>query len=195
MSTIARAGITGIVMVGGKSRRMGRDKSTIILDGISLAERAFRKLEPWCGQVVFSGRPHCHSSSDRIFIQDIIPGNGPMGGLYSVMKTLPSPHYLVLAVDMPDVPAQLLQLLCSTDFTGIVAPRGQDGNLEPMVARYPRTIFPALEASLLAGEQAMHLFIASQDVMYLDYQAAGIHPASLRNLNYPDDLREYGKGV
>ncbi len=183
--------ITGVVMVGGQSRRMGRDKSAMVVDGITLAERALVKLGPWCGQVVFSGSPSCHPGSGHVFVEDILPGMGPLGGLYSVMKAVPSPHYLLLAVDMPEVPSMLLEALSIHPFQGCVVPRDAEGRLEPLVARYPSTLLPAIESALEAGELALHRLFNDQNTHFLDYQNYGIIPYDLLNLNEPGEWKAY----
>ncbi|MBE1237390.1 molybdenum cofactor guanylyltransferase [Phaeovibrio sulfidiphilus] len=96
----------GVVLAGGLSRRMGKDKAALVLEGRTLLERMTERLRAsGLGTVYISG-PGC--------IEDLYPGQGPLGGIYSVPVTLGDRYdrYLFVPVDMPAIePASLARLL------------------------------------------------------------------------------------
>ncbi|HEX5677423.1 MAG TPA: molybdenum cofactor guanylyltransferase [Alcanivorax sp.] len=102
------SGVIGVVLAGGGSRRMGRDKALLEWQGrplmTSIRERL---LAAGCATVVTSrDEPGC--------VADYFPGLGPLGGIHAVVRRCPAAGYLVAPVDMPLMPASLLGRLIDT---------------------------------------------------------------------------------
>lgn len=101
-------GVTGVVLAGGGSRRMGRDKALLEWRGRPLLDHVRARL--WaagCETVVTSrAAPGC--------IADDYPDRGPLGGIHAVLRSRPADGYLVVAVDMPLLPVALLRGLIDT---------------------------------------------------------------------------------
>ncbi|HRW90194.1 MAG TPA: NTP transferase domain-containing protein, partial [Flavobacteriales bacterium] len=77
----AGGGWTGVVLAGGQSRRMGRDKALIEVEGRTLLDRAMDKLEPLVDELLVVGDPEKHGHLGPFVIGDDTPGQGPLGGL------------------------------------------------------------------------------------------------------------------
>jgi molybdenum cofactor guanylyltransferase len=102
-----RVDLIGVVLCGGQSRRMGRDKGLIERDGMSWAARMGRKLLPWGLPVVYSiraGQEDSYSGMlpEACFVTDAMDWPGPLNGLYSVHRQFPASDLLLLACDMQD---------------------------------------------------------------------------------------------
>lgn len=99
----------GVVLAGGQSRRMGQDKTELMLGGRSLLQRAVGLLQSLgTVDVVVSGEREGYRC-----IADLHPGGGPLVGLFSVMQQRSGERLLVLPVDMPRLGVALLQHLLS----------------------------------------------------------------------------------
>ncbi|WP_456953141.1 molybdenum cofactor guanylyltransferase [Lysobacter sp. HA35] len=98
---------TGMVLAGGSSTRMGRDKATLMLDGRTLLDRAIAVLrDAGAAQVLVSGdRPEHHG------IADITPGAGPVGGIASVLPHVGDGAMVVTPVDVPRLDVDAVQSL------------------------------------------------------------------------------------
>jgi molybdopterin-guanine dinucleotide biosynthesis protein A len=95
---------TGIVLAGGRSSRMGRDKALLTLDGHTLLDAAIARLrQAGATRVLVSGDRPAHDG-----VPDHVPGLGPVGGLASVLKRCPDGLAVVVPVDMPRLEAQRL---------------------------------------------------------------------------------------
>jgi molybdenum cofactor guanylyltransferase len=131
---------SAVILAGGASRRMGRDKAWLELDGqplIALAVEKVRQLG--VGEVFISGRAGEDYSALKCPVQhDLAPGCGPLGGIERALHACSSPLLLVLAVDLPRMTAGCLQKLCARcdRLTGIVPKL--NGGLEPLAAIYPK---------------------------------------------------------
>ena len=106
----ARPPLYGLILIGGESKRMGRDKAALVYRNGSQAERALELIRPRCGRCFFSVRPDqslepgarkaVHENSAEL-IPDRFTGIGPMGGILSAQFLHPRAAWLVLGVDMP----------------------------------------------------------------------------------------------
>ena len=104
-SELTPQAITGVVLAGGRSRRMGQNKALLQLNGETLLARAQRLLTGWgCGRVVVSGH-----YPDEICIAD--NGEGPLAGLLSCLQQESAPWLLFVPVDMPFIPTLMLDRL------------------------------------------------------------------------------------
>lgn len=140
--------LTALLLAGGASRRMGKDKATLLLDGEPLWARQLRilrELQP--EHVWLSARSQpVWAPADVPVVLDAAPDVGPLGGLAAALNQLCTTHLLVLAVDLPRMTAAHLQVLWRGSQPGQgVIPQGAE-QLEPLVAVYPQ------EAAALARE-------------------------------------------
>jgi molybdopterin-guanine dinucleotide biosynthesis protein A len=132
--------LSAVILAGGESRRMGRDKAWVELGGRPLLELAVEKVRgAGIEELFISGRPGVDYSAVRCpVIFDLEPGLGPLGGIERALHAASSPLVLVLAVDLPGMtPAFLRKLVARCrGLTGAV-PKVSRG-LEPLAAIYPR---------------------------------------------------------
>jgi molybdopterin-guanine dinucleotide biosynthesis protein A len=183
--------IVGVVLAGGASRRMGRDKASLVFEGEPLALRAARKLSAITGTVVIADRgrgtaPGFPSIEDG-------PGGGPAAAILGAAALYPSASLLVLACDLPHVPAELLRALVALDpQADLVIPRSPRG-LEPLAALFRPRVLEALAEQVALGEYALHPLTRRDDLTATicgEEDLARWEPleAVFRNWNRPGDL-------
>lgn len=102
--------LSGVVLCGGQSSRMGTDKSKLLLNGKSLEDLASSKLEPFCDKVYFSINSTQNDLSYKNSLLDLYENQGPLAGIISSFYYLEAP-LLVLAVDMPLVTKNTIENL------------------------------------------------------------------------------------
>jgi molybdenum cofactor guanylyltransferase len=78
--------ITGFILAGGQSSRMGTDKAMLQIDGKTLMERAIEICKPFCHEILISSNNPKHGNFGFAVISDEINNCGPMGGIYSCLK-------------------------------------------------------------------------------------------------------------
>jgi molybdopterin-guanine dinucleotide biosynthesis protein A len=186
----------GVVLAGGASRRMGRDKALLVLaaGGETLAAGAARRLAAVCADVLVADRgrgavPGLPSLADG-------PGHGPAAGLLGAARVRPGTPLLALACDLPAVPVALLaglrDLAAETDLPDLVIPCWS-GGLEPLCALWGPAALAALAGRVERGLYALHPLAAEAGlaVRFLEGERlAGFgRPEELfRNVNRPEDL-------
>lgn len=195
-------GVAGIILAGGRSRRMGRDKALLSVPGetpLTFVEHLASRLSALCTQVLLvarderSGKEYLsasHSQNWRV-VYDRMPDQGPLMGLYSGLQAMTSSHALVLAVDLPCVQPALLAWLCAFPLTDeALIPRVQ-GIPQVLLARYPRAILPAIEECLQVGRQDPRALLEKTPVRFLEEEQVREVDPELRsfvNVNTPEDF-------
>jgi molybdopterin-guanine dinucleotide biosynthesis protein A len=183
----------GLVLAGGDSRRMGRDKARLTLDGASLPASAAQRLAVVCSEVAVADRgrgtlPGFSSLPDG-------PGRGPAAGILGAAAVYPGRPLLVLACDLPGVPAALLAELARSIGFDWAVPRWS-GGIEPLCALYGSTALAVLAERVAAGLHAPHRLAEDLRlaVRYLEGEALsrfGAPEEIFLNLNTPEDLERY----
>src|SRR5438270_6311929 len=108
-----RAMTTGLILAGGKSQRMGQDKSLMILAGRSLIERALDALKPVCDELLIAtNAPHLYEHLHVRTVPDRIRGGGSLAGLHAGLADA-GETVIAVACDMPFLNTELLGYLVS----------------------------------------------------------------------------------
>ncbi|MEM6629689.1 MAG: molybdenum cofactor guanylyltransferase [Bacteroidota bacterium] len=150
--------IAGLLLIGGKSSRMGRDKGKLAYRGISQRLYGYALLEAVCGKAYFScTEAQADELHDFPCIVDQYPGQGPLGGILTAFESYPHTSFLVLACDMPRVALENLQHLLgqrnpTTLATVMQHPRS--GRVEPLFAIWEDRIYPSLQNYWEEGERS-----------------------------------------
>ena len=131
--------IETFILVGGRSSRMGSDKATLRLGGVTLAER----LTAIAGEA-FPGAPVTlvaagpEQFSDLPVVIDVYPDRGPLGGLHTALTHAKTEWIFLAGCDLPFITAGLISRLCNlrTNETDAVVPVQSDGIVQPLCALY-----------------------------------------------------------
>ncbi len=110
--------LTLAILAGGKSKRMGRDKSVLPFQGEALIQRVYKRLSGLAAEVIIIAPRTQENLSIGIRIaEDILPGRGPLGGLYTALSIASNEAVALVACDMPFVSPDLTNLSngCSHD--------------------------------------------------------------------------------
>ncbi len=140
--------MTGVVLIGGKSRRFGTDKVFAEYMGRPLINHVTGILKDLFDEVVLVG--HLRPGLERYrVVEDIRPGCGPLGGIYTALNSTSAEYCFVCAADMPNLnPGLIAHMIAQAQGHDITMPLWSKGR-EPLHAFYRRTIIPHAE-SLLA---------------------------------------------
>jgi molybdopterin-guanine dinucleotide biosynthesis protein A len=186
--------LSAVILAGGQSRRMGRDKAWIKCGGRPLIALALDKVRQiGVTEVFISGRPGGdYSALGCPVLLDLEPNLGPLGGVERGLQGATSPLLLVLAVDLPRVTdAFLRDLVARSDAsTGVVPQRG--GQLEPLAAIYPKRCHRLAFERLFQGSRAVCEFARDclREQAVKVWKVPAIEAACFTNWNRPDDIDE-----
>jgi len=169
----------GAMLTGGSSTRMGREKPGIELQGRTLAQRAGHTLAQFAVEVVqVGGEPL--PDLQRRYIPDLRSGCGPAAGIEAALAAADIP-VVVLAVDLPMVPASLLlEALRAIDTGAVICAPRLEGRWHPLCAAYSQAALAPLQSRLDAGKFKMQQF--------LDELATPLENDALRTLGDPEEM-------
>jgi molybdopterin-guanine dinucleotide biosynthesis protein A len=188
MSTALYPDVTAFVIAGGHSRRMGFDKRTIVVEGVTLLELIGRRIREATGQFPwFVGDTLSDTApAGAHTISDAAPDRGPLGGLVAALEASPTNWALVLAADLPRITDKELRLLLDAPRKGLdVIALAPFGVPEPLAALYARRTLPFWRRRLLGAESGLRDGITRLRFLPVDPGGAG---RALFNLNSPGDL-------
>jgi molybdopterin-guanine dinucleotide biosynthesis protein A len=187
--------VAGAIIAGGPARRLGGvAKPFLTVGGRTIAERQLEILRATFPRVlVVANDPTPWASLGVEVVPDRVAGAGPMGGIQAALTATGDCDAVVcVGGDLPFVePALLAALRDRPDGAAAVAARTPLG-LEPLCARYARTLLPEIDARLGAGTLAMHTMLEQIAVEWIDgSELAALDPDGrcFFNINTPDDLR------
>lgn len=183
---------TGIVLTGGTSRRMGRDKLPLEVGGVSLLQRVANALAACCEEVLVVGESGYVPEGAR-FVPDLRPGRqGPLAGIEAGLSAARCRAVFVTAGDMPFLTEDLVQYLLGllSDRTLAVVPDFE--GVHPLCAAYRREIRPLVSAALDKGIRSVKELL--RDIGRVRYVGGvelgrfGDPEVLLLNVNSPEDL-------
>jgi molybdopterin-guanine dinucleotide biosynthesis protein A len=190
--------ISAVLLAGGESRRMGRDKATLLFYGRPLWKiqlELLRNLEPT--EIFVSARTDpVWRAADVQFVADDPPSRGPLSGLAAALGQMRTKHLLALAVDMPFITEKYLSFLCGQIEPGRGVIAKIDDRFEPLAAIYPEEALAKVQnalsgkdfslqtvtSRLVAAGKLRVMFVATQERKFF------------RNVNEPVDLQRCSGG-
>ena len=180
---------TAIVLAGGNSSRVGRDKAMLKIDGVPIIERIVRQLEPRFSEILIGAR----SKSDYRFfkrrvVADRIPGQGPLMAIASCLEISSNDLNFVVSCDVPDLPYDLIDRLLQEASQGDGAVPVRDGSrYEPLFAVYRKSMLVAANEALTRGDRKVISMYPGRAIreVHLDNRV------EIRNLNTIADYQEY----
>jgi len=172
---------------------MGFDKATLVLDGEPLWRRQLQTLQSTGASEVFvAGKvdgPWSQAGLEAV--ADAAPDVGPLGGLVAGLRRASHAWLLVLAVDLPDVPATFLSsLIAEAMRSGFGQVPAREEWLQPLAAIYPARSLPVAEAVLATDHRSLRRFFrrSSRAGLVSARAVSNEEQAFFRNLNTPEDL-------
>ena len=184
--------IIAAVLVGGKSRRYGRNKALEIFQGERLIDRQLRKVQSMFTEVlVITNELGDYLHLEVTLLRDVIPGLGPLGGIYTGLLFAQGKSVFVTACDMPFLqPAVVKHMVQLSRNNDVVVPQKREG-LEPLHAIYSARCLPHIKKMLERGKFQVVSFFPAVKVCRLsqeELQKLDPHGLSFFNINTPDDM-------
>ena len=185
--------IVGCVLAGGKSSRMGSDKSLLQFDGTPLVSRAVTTMrEVFKDVVVISDKRDEYAFLDVPVLPDIKKECGPLGGIHAAFVHTGADSLFVLACDMPFVSSELIRYVVNAGSGAKAAVPKMNGRLQPLCGLYSRRSLPIIEQSLDSKSYRIQMVLAKLGPTVITIQQDLPFHASnlLDNLNTPDQINQ-----
>ncbi|UCC64300.1 MAG: molybdenum cofactor guanylyltransferase [Anaerolineae bacterium] len=185
--------ISGLILAGGQSRRMGANKAFLRVGGRPIIERVIEQVALVSQEILLlTNAPDEYAHLGYPTVPDVFPDQGSLIGIYSGLKAASHPLALVVACDMPFLDASLLRYMISlAPGHDAVVPRTEQG-VEPLHALYSQACLPAMEGLLQRNDLKVIAFYSQVRVRYVEQEEIEtLDPQHLSffNVNSPADLQ------
>lgn len=189
-------GASGIVLAGGRSRRLGRDKALETIGGQVLIRRVIDRLSQVTDGVSVVVADHTQAETLPLdnrqqVVLDRYPGGGSLGGIFSGLQAASQDWGVVVACDMPFLNLNLIRRMLELREGADAVVPVLAGRVEPTHAVYSKVCLPFMEQLLQANDLKVSLFFDKVRVVYLpEADMAALDPDGLSffNVNSPADL-------
>lgn len=189
--------VVGVVLVGGRSRRMGRDKALLDIDGSALVEHAAAMLATVCDEIVLAvGQERSYPEFSLPQVEDHRPDCGPLAGLEAALDWAAPRAALVLACDLPRVESSVLERLLLEAGDAPDSPRARawlacrSDRIQPLCGLYSVACGGVFSDLLDRGERAVLKAVASIESHRVSFD--DIHPDPFLNVNTPAEFVRAG---
>lgn len=187
------ADCTAVILCGGKSSRMGFDKSLLQIDGEYMLLRSVRQLKSIFSKVLLVTDKQ--SKFPTIFsqvkiLEDHYPEKGPLGGLVTALESVETQHLFLLACDIPNLNSTLIQRMARYNEAYDVVLCEQDKRLEPLFAFYRTSCLPVLQSQLATNDWRIRKEFDQLVVKVVALDSS----FTLKNVNTPKELSLWERG-
>ena len=183
--------LTGIILAGGKSSRMGRDKGLIDYQGKPLIQYSIDVLKNICKKIFISSSNEKYHFLGYNVIPDEIEGIGPIGGIYSCLKKSKTSLNVVLSCDTPFITEELIfYILSFINGYDVIVPSGSGGVPEPLCGIYHKDIISRVEENINKGSYMMKELLEQVNCKIISIPEKTLKrtPDIFKNINYPRDF-------
>ncbi|MFZ5634473.1 MAG: molybdenum cofactor guanylyltransferase [Bacillota bacterium] len=188
--------VSGIILAGGKSNRMGTNKALLELGGVTLIERVARVMSGVCPEIIIAGGdPDELAHLGYPVVPDIYPGCGPLSGIHAGLVAARNRYSFVSACDTPYLSEKLIRKVVSEaeGYDAVILKEGE--YFEPLCSLYGKAFIKAAETSVKNG-----VYKVTAALSQVNWKSVTVNPSdipdlkkSLFNINTPRDYEEAKK--
>jgi FdhD protein len=185
------AGISGVILAGGESLRMGSDKALMPIQGARFIDHVYDRLASLFDEVlIVTNSPQLYADIPARKVQDIYLGRGVLAGIHSGLKHAQHEQIFVVGCDMPFIDPDVVRALCAGGATADVVIPVHAESVEPLHALYSKRCLEAITARLDAGDKRIISFfpeVLVKEVGPECWQEIDPEGRSFYNINTPDE--------
>ncbi len=183
--------VTGVILAGGSSRRMGTDKSFLEVGGKALIERVIDVFgSVFSRTIIVTNEPEKYARFGLETRRDVMPGIGTLGGIHAGLFYLVDNAAFFAASDMPFIKRELIEYLVAARGDSDAAVPYFNGYYEPLFAAYSKRCLAAVQKRISSGTQQAISFLNDVNVRLVGEEellAVDRELLSFFNINTPQD--------
>ena len=180
------------IIAGGKSGRFGSDKSLFVFNDKPMISHTYDAIKPVFDEIyIIASGGEKFSFLDVKIIPDIIPGLGPIGGMYTALESLDADRVFVFPCDMPFLNTEFIRFMATIpDFYDIIVPE-VNGMYQPLHAIYSKRCSEGIKRKIEIEDYRMSGFYEGYNIRAVGEDEIGYYDDPLkmfRNINFREDL-------
>ncbi len=187
--------ISGVILAGGRSRRYGRNKALVKIDGVPLIERVIKVMRSvFQNLILVTNTPDEYSYLKIPMYEDLIKGLGPLGGIFTGLSVISDDAGFFVACDMPSLNRELICYMVEKRkrFDAVI-PR-VSWKMETLHAIYSKVCLPQIRRLIDLHEYQVFRFFSEVSIRYIDEDELRSVDPELRsffNINSPQEVVNY----
>lgn len=185
------AGVSGVILAGGESSRMGSDKSLLPIHGARFIDHVYAQLKTVFDEVIIvTNSPDLYRDIPCRKVPDIYYGQGALAGIHSGVRHASNEHVFVIGCDMPFVMPEMVRRICADLHRGDIVLPISSGGHEPLHALYGKSCLSAMEHTLDLGHKRILRFFDKVKVVTIpasDLKKIDPQEHSFQNINTPEE--------
>ena len=186
--------ITGIVLAGGKSSRMGSDKGLIKIDNKTFVENVIAAMEPLVNEIIIVSNNPEYYQFGFYRVEDDIKDSGPLAGLYSGLKYSNSEFNLVLSCDIPIIKTEILEKLIEVDYKNYEVTQIESHNKTmPLIAIYQKQCMHKCLELLQQDERRLRVAVNQLKTKTIVIDSE--YDPFVKNVNNKEDLKTINHAI
>lgn len=189
-----RQNITGVILSGGKSSRMGENKSLLKINGITVIEIILRLMEPFFEEIILSTNdPEEYKFLGLKSVEDVYRNSGPLAGIHSALKNSATEKNFVISCDVPLMSAEMIEYFLNYESRSDILISRAAGYLQPLVGIYNKKLLPLIENILeesgrRGNHKSLHRLLDAAETTIIDPAGLEFYSDELFfNMNNKDD--------
>ncbi len=183
--------VTGLILSGGKSKRMGRPKAFLPYEGSTVLGHIVSEIKDLFNEVfIVANEVESYEDLGVDVVKDILPHRGPLGGILSGLMTASNHYAFVMACDMPLIDKRIVRELVSRREDNDVVVLSHPQGIEPLFGVYSKNCIKPLEESLFAGNLSVQDFLSGLKAGIYEWMPERVDAEMLPpffNINTPQD--------
>ena len=157
---IDKHNLTGIILAGGKSSRMGTDKGFLELNKKQFVQYSIDALTPLVSKIIIVTDHEAYHKFGLQCVKDGIKNAGPVAGIVAGLQASKTTYNIVLSCDIPLINTNILKkLIVNTDQNTTILQVESHGKSMPLIALYNKQVLPIFKTQLKSGERRLRLVV------------------------------------
>jgi molybdenum cofactor guanylyltransferase len=178
--------ITGVVLAGGKSTRMGQDKALLMLNGKHFIRHVAEVLQAVFPEVIVSSNTAVYDFLALPVARDVYPECGPLGGIHAALGSVKTPYIFTAPCDTPLLIPAIVERLLAEAMPDLITIASTADRFQPLVGVYPKGCRSAMSDFLVSGERKVKDFLDTATYRTVRLEAWA---ERLQNINEVDQYR------
>ncbi|MCX6138568.1 MAG: molybdenum cofactor guanylyltransferase [Ignavibacteriales bacterium] len=191
--------ITGIILAGGRSTRMGTNKALLPFGNATMIESVAKRMVSLFSEVLLStNTPEEYAMLSLRTVPDLIDHRGPLAGIHAGLTTAATERIFVLSCDMPMITPDIIEFIISYPTARPIVVARADGFVQQLCGIYSKSILPLVQEIIAARKQSVQkekmcpvlelVRKAEGEIIDIESHYNGYRAGSFINVNNPDDV-------
>ena len=182
--------VTGVILAGGKSSRMGSDKGLLLINGRPMIQMIIDAMKPLVKEIIIISGNDAYGELGYQVYPDIIKEKGPVGGIYTALSHAETEFSLCVSCDTPYVTTKLLKKLIEESEGNRATLFNYNGKLQPVISLYQTNVVSLIKGYLDENRLKLMLVNKNLDCKIIKIDSDDFEEKTFFNVNTPEDLKK-----